>query len=88
MPEPVSETSTATWPFDLGGDAERAARRHGVLGVQKQVKKDLLQFAGVAQNRRQVLSSSEVSRSNLGGAELVFQQLQRVLDNRDSDREP
>ena len=80
MPEPVSEMSTATRPFDCGGYAQRTAGRHRVFGVEKQVKKDLLQFAGVPQDRRQIMLQRSF-QLNLGGAELVFQQLQRVLDD-------
>ena len=64
-------------PVGLGGYAQRPAGRHGVLGVQKQVEKDLLQFAGVTQNRRQVILERSF-QMNLGCTELVFQQLQRL----------
>src|ERR1700678_3643446 len=42
-------------PVRLGGHPQCPAGRHSILGVYKQVEKDLLQFAGVAQNRRQVI---------------------------------
>ncbi len=64
----------------LSGHAQGTARRHRVLRVEKQVKKDLLQFAGVAQDGRQIRLEHSF-QLNLGGAELVFQQLQRVLDD-------
>ncbi len=80
MPEPVSETSTATTPVRLGGYAQSTAGRHSVLGVEKQVEKDLLQFARVAQNGRQIIFERSF-QVNLGGAELVFQQLQCVHDD-------
>ncbi len=40
---------------DQRGHAQPAAARHGFLGVQQQVEKDLLQLAGVAVNGRQRL---------------------------------
>ena len=79
MPEPVSEMSTATCPLACGGDAQRAAGRHGVLGVQEQIEKDLLQFAGVAQNRRQIRLRAKFPVAP-ARPELMFQQLQRVLE--------
>src|ERR1700677_4202807 len=42
-------------PVRLGGHPQRSTGRHRVLGIQKQVEKDLLQLAGVTQNRWQVI---------------------------------
>ena len=74
-------------PVRLGGHPQRTAGRHRVLGVQKQIEKDLLQFAGVAQNRRQIIFERSF-QLHLGDTELVLQQLQRFLDDRGSDRSP
>ena len=42
IPVPVSATRTLTdSPFDVA-DAERAAFRHGVFGVQKEIQENLL----------------------------------------------
>ncbi len=54
MPWPVSATSTWTRrALAPGAHFERAAGCHGVAGVEEQIQEDLLQFAGVAVNRRQ-----------------------------------
>ena len=38
----------------LGGDAEDAAARHGVEGIDQTIEQDLLQLGGVASDRRKV----------------------------------
>ena len=64
--------------FAVGsGNAQRSAIRHGVLGVQEQVQKHLLQPPGIAADQRQVLRQF-ILHLNLGALELVLQQRQRV----------
>ena len=52
----------AECPFELrfGGYPQPAAVGHGFFGVEQQIEKDLLQLAGVAVDRRQVLGQFEI----------------------------
>ena len=47
--------------IDQRGNAQASAAGHRFLGIQKQIQKHLLQFAGVAVNRRQVRRSGPSS---------------------------
>ncbi len=67
-------------PVRLRGYPQCTAGRHCVLGIEKQVEKDLLEFAGVAQNRRKIIFERSL-QLYLGNTELVFQQLQSFFDH-------
>ena len=45
---------------DQRGDAQAPAAGHGLLGVQQQVEEDLLQFAGIAVDGRQLVGQVEI----------------------------
>ena len=45
---------------DQRSDAQTPAAGHGIFGVQQQVEKDLLQFAGVAVDGRQLVGQIEI----------------------------
>ena len=66
--------------IDQCGDAQPAAAWHRFLGVQKKIEKHLLQFAGVAVDRRQVFDQFRVD-DNLRRLELVLQQRQRIAND-------
>src|SRR5271169_6750074 len=61
------------------GHAQRAAARHGVLGVQEQVQEHLLQSSRIPLNRGQ-LGRERVLHLDLGYFELVLEQRERVGD--------
>ena len=66
--------------IDCRGHAQTPTFRHGLLGVQQQVEEDLLQFAGVAVDGRQLVNEVELD-VDLRGLELVIEQRQRVADD-------
>ena len=65
---------------ELGGDPQAATAGHGFLGVEQQIQKDLLQFAGVAVDGGQFLGEFQI-HDDLCGLELVFEQGERVADD-------
>ena len=67
-------------PVRERGDAEVSAARHGLFGIQQQVKKYLLQLARIAVNHRQPFGKIQ-GNGNLRGLELVFQKRQRVANH-------
>src|SRR5579864_29274 len=63
-----------------GAHTQGAAVGHGVLGIQKQVKKHLLQLAGVALNGGQMIVEFGM-HLDARGLELMFQQGKGVADD-------
>src|SRR5271155_4324465 len=65
-----------------GRDVEHSAARrcHGILGIQKQIQKHLLQASSVTLNQRQVLVKLGL-HLNLRHTELVLEQRQRIRDD-------
>ena len=80
MPEPESETTSFDVAVDERSDAQAPAAGHGFFGVQQQVEKDLLQFAGIAVDGRQLVGQIEIDE-NLRGLELVLEQRKRVAND-------
>ena len=66
--------------IDFGCDAQRSTAVHGVLRVQEEVEKDLLQLAGVAEDGREVGLESGFE-ADLRGLELVLEQGQCVAND-------
>src|SRR5271154_4462620 len=67
-------------PVDLRRNAQRPAVFHRILRVQKEIQKDLLQFAGITQNGRQVGHQRSV-QPYLRCLELVFYQRQSISND-------
>ena len=67
-------------PVDQGRDAQGAAALHGLLGIEQQIEKDLLKFAGVAMDGGQWLCQIEIDL-DLRGLELVLEQRKGVADD-------
>src|ERR1035438_1592657 len=65
---------------DQGGHAQLAATGHRFLGVQQQVEKNLLQFAGVAMDGGEILRQIQID-DDLCRLELMFKERERVLYN-------
>src|SRR5437868_180809 len=64
----------------LGGDFQSAAIRHRILGVQEEIKEDLLQLAAVAHDAREI--SIEITLDVYSSRfELVLEQRERVLND-------
>src|ERR1035438_417671 len=79
MPLPESVIRASTCPFQCG-DAQITTTGHGILGIEQQVEEDLLQFAWVTVDGRQLLGQVEI-QADLCGLELVFEQCERVANN-------
>ncbi len=67
-------------PVGERGYAEAAAAGHGILGVQQQVEKHLLQLAWVAVDGGQILVQFEIDE-DLRGLELVIEQRECVAND-------
>ena len=80
-PVPVSLTLRRTVSFlpRAGGDRERAARRHGVAGVEREVDQHLLGLPGVELDRRQPVVQPRAQVDVL--AERAVQQALGVADD-------
>src|ERR1035441_5285605 len=63
-----------------GGHVQRAASRHGVLGVEEQVEEDLLQSSGISLDGGNSCGQLRV-HLNLGNFELVLEKCERVGDD-------
>ena len=80
MPEPESETTASTWPLTSVATRKRPPPGMASLAFNKQVEKYLLQFAGIAVDRRQLFGQFEIDK-NLRGLELMLEQRERVAND-------
>src|ERR1700678_557878 len=73
-----NQSGNVVWvSVDQRGYAQATSLGHGFLGIQQEIEKNLLQFAGVAMDGREFFHQVEID-ADQGRFELVLQQRQRV----------